>query len=131
VRGLILIAVCTIVGCAAASQHDRAGDEWVFDGKPHDISADDPDDAESRWRQEIAAQHWTDERDMLDRDKLLTDAPPGRPSEYGKVASDSGNANEADPERSQNFWDNVGRGTFAALTVAATLGMMAAPYLLF
>jgi hypothetical protein len=143
----IVVVMIVLIGCGAAQKPQRTGDEWAFDGKAHDLD-DDPDAAESRWRKEIAAQGWSDEQDMLDRDKLLTDDPPKSPSSYGKVASSSGTTSrpgdvasspgeEGDPAVPTTFWgrfrahaDTVGKATFAALTVVVTLGMMVAPYLL-
>ena len=135
----IVVLMIGLIGCSPAHKPQRTGDEWAFDGKAHDLDGD-PDAAESRWRKEIAAQGWSDEQDMLDRDKLLTDDPPGAPSTYGKVSSgkDPSSASDgADPAAPKTFWgrvqsgaDTVGKASFAALTVLVTLGMMVAPYLL-
>ena len=133
-QALIVLALLGVVACAAAEKRERRGDEWAYDGKAHDLS-DDPDAAETRWRHEIAARQWTDEQDMLDHDKLLTDDPPGAPSSYGSVASEE--PADTGPPVPRTFWqrfqsvaDTFGRGSFASLTVAVTLGMMVAPYFL-
>ena len=133
---MVAVALLALLGCAAARQPQRNGDEWAFDGKAHELESD-PDAAEVRWRKEIAAQQWTDEQDMLDRDKLLTDDPPGPPSSYGKVASANGDDAEVGPQQPRTLWqrfqagaDSVGKATFAAFAVVVTLGMMVAPYLL-
>jgi hypothetical protein len=143
----IVVVMIVLIGCGAAGQKPpRTGDEWAYDGKVHDLD-DAPDAAEDRWRKEIAAQRWSDEHEMLDPDKLLTDDPPKAPSSYGKVASSSGTSPaddvatssvaEGDPEGPKTFWERfeagantVGKASFAALTVLVTLGMMVAPYLL-
>jgi hypothetical protein len=143
----IVIVMIVLIGCGTVGQKPpRAGDEWAYDGQVHDLD-DAPDAAEERWRKEIAAQRWSDEHDMLDPDKLLTDDPPQPPSSYGKVASTSGasrtdavaasSVTDGDPEGPKTFWERFGAGantfgkaSFAALTVLVTLGMMAAPYLL-
>lgn len=108
--------------------HTRGADEWDAADMPHEIDGN-LDAAEARWRKEIEAERWSDD------DKLLTDDPPGAPSDYGKVASSVGA--KTDPPVPQTFWgrmqtgaDKVGKATFAFLSVAVTLGMMVAPYLL-
>ena len=108
--------------------HARAEDELGFEGIPHEIDGD-LDAAEVRWRKEIAAERWSDD------ENLLTDDPPKTPAAYGKVAFAEGA--EVGPPAPRTFWsrvkagaDTAGKATFAVLSVAVTLGIIVAPYLL-
>ena len=94
--------------------------------------ADDFDEAEQRWRKDIADARWSDD-DM----NVLTDDPPRSPEEYGHVADAKDTHKSASrtldldaEDTPQTGWQKFGKATFSIFTVAATIGMMVAPYLL-
>jgi hypothetical protein len=110
-----------ITGCGPPASQPRH-DPFFDDDSPSTINGN-LDDAETRWRNEIAGERTTDP------DALLTDDPPGEPERYGEVAFQD--------EAPKTFWgkvkagaETVGRASFAAMSVLLTLGMMVAPYLL-
>jgi hypothetical protein len=120
------VVAMVIVSCGPTTQQPRH-DAFFDDDAPSLISGN-LDDAETRWRKEIAGERATDP------DALLTDDPPGEPHSYGKVAFED--AEPAEPKPT-TFWgkmkagaETVGKVSFAAVSVLVTLGMMAAPYLL-
>jgi hypothetical protein len=125
----LLLLTGSLGACGPSAQpHTRGADEWDAFDAPHEIDGD-LDAAEVRWRKEIEAERWSDD------DRLLTDDPPGAPADYGKVASSDGA--KSDPPVPPTFWgrvragaDKVGKASFAFLSVAVTLGIMVAPYLL-
>jgi hypothetical protein len=100
--------------------------------------AEDFDEAEQRWRKDIADARWSnDDMNVLTDDPLLTDDPPRTPEEYGRVAdakhaqhtgSDAPGVDAEDAR--ETGWDRFGKASFSVFTVAATIGMMVAPYLL-
>ncbi|MBI3768562.1 MAG: hypothetical protein HY271_08715 [Deltaproteobacteria bacterium] len=115
------IIVVVITGCGPPASQPRH-DPFFDDDSPSTMTGN-LDDAETRWRKEIAGERTTDP------DALLTDDPPGEPERYGDVAF-----KEKAPT---TFWgkvkvgaETVGRASFAAVSVLVTLGMMVAPYLL-
>jgi len=110
----------------------KINDPWAEEEERQSEIDGDLDRAEMRWRREIARSRHQDEQDM----RLLSDDPPQDASEYGEVVSENGDPAEA--PRPSTAWERfkarsrtVGRATFAFMTVAITLGMMAAPYLTF
>ena len=118
------VVVTAIAGCGPMTTQPRH-DPFFDDDAPSPV-AGNFDDAETRWRKDIAAER-TD-----DPDALLRDDPPDEPDRYGKVAF-----KEDAPPPPTTFWgkvkggaEAVGKASFAALSVLVTLGMMAAPYLL-
>lgn len=131
--GAALVFLLGLLGaCGPSPQpHARGADEWGMADTPHEIDGDF-DAAEARWRKEIAAERWSDD------EKLLTDDPPAAPAAYGKVAFTEGaEVGPPAPLAPRTFWsrvkagaDTAGKATFAALSVAVTLGMIVAPYLL-
>ncbi len=133
--GVLLFALVVILLQSIACGPPRRGsvdDNWTEEVDAKSEIDGDLDRAEMRWRREIARSRHQDEEDM----RLLTDDPPQDPSEYGDVASENGDPDEA--RRPPTSWEKFqsgartfGRATFAFMTVAVTLGMMAAPYLTF
>jgi hypothetical protein len=118
------IAVGALASCAPPSPQPRH-DPWFDEDSPSTLTGDF-DDAEARWRQEIAGERNTDP------DALLKDDPPGAPESYGTVAFKDG-----EPAPPPTFWgkvrsgaETVGKAGFAAMSVIVTVGMMVAPYLL-
>lgn len=133
--GVLLVALVVVllqgVACGPP-RHGSLDDNWAEEVDAKSEIDGDLDRAEMRWRREIARSRHQDEEDM----RLLTDDPPHDPSEYGHVASENGDPDEA--RRPPTFWEKFqsrartfGRATFAFMTVAVTLGIMAAPYLTF
>ena len=123
---LVAAAVVTSVlaGCGPMTTQPRH-DPFFDDDAPSPV-AGNFDEAETRWRKDIAAER------ADDPDALLRDDPPAEPEAYGTVASKGD-----EPPPPTTFWgkvksgaEAVGKASFAAFSVLVTLGMMAAPYLL-
>ncbi len=135
---MMLAVIASACGPTAAQRaHEGTEDEIVG---PR--IADDWDASEARWRKDIASERWSND-DM----NLLTDDPPAKPDDYGKVAkadsaetASDGDAFFGDEPQGpppSGFWGHVkagansfGKASFAVLTVAVTVGMAVAPYLL-
>jgi hypothetical protein len=126
---VLLLLLGPLGACGPSAQsRPRAEDEWGLAETPREIDGD-MDAAEARWRREIAAERSGDD------ERLLTDDPPAAPGAYGKVAFTEGA--DVGPPVPPTFWgrvkagaDTVGKASFAVLSVAVTLGMLVAPYLL-
>jgi len=93
--------------------------------------AEDFDEAEQRWRNDIADARWSND-DM----NVLTDDPPQTPEAYGKISdprpsdASASRPQDLDEQGAETKWDRAGKATFSFLSVAATIGMMVAPYFL-
>jgi hypothetical protein len=118
----VAIAVTAFTACAPVPSQGLK-DPFFAEDAPS-LVGDNLDEAEAKWRREIEHER------ASDPDALLTDDPPGKPDQYGNVASQ-------DEERPKTFWgkvksgaDTVGKASFAAATVLVTIGMIVAPYLL-
>jgi len=121
---LLLVAASVVVvlaGCGPMAPQPRH--DAFFDDDTAPMMTGDLDEAETRWRKDIAAAP------DVDPDALLKDDPPRDPERYGNVAF-------KDPPPT-TLWgkmkagaETVGKVSFAALSVLVTLGVMAAPYLL-
>jgi hypothetical protein len=133
---LIALGLAVAVGCSGAkgSRGGMLDDEWARNVKTHEIDGN-LDRAEAQWRREIERDRATDMDDL----NLLTDNPPKAPESYGKVTSQAGveaaDGGEAEDDAAaagdpEGFMSKAGKATVAGLSVALTLGMMAAPYLL-
>jgi len=135
-----LVACMALVGACGGPKQPRTYDQW----KDQAAISGDLDEAEARWRSELASNPWSEE-DMNHDMSLLTDDPPGPPEQYGDVAfggegqipSDAASFGEGtgDPEldadaESEEFWSDMGVASFSAFTVLFTVGMAVAPYFL-
>src|SRR4051812_3878479 len=131
---VLCVVVVLMSACSANTQPNARKDheEEMLGPKV----AEDFDASEQRWRKDIADARWSDD-DM----NLLTDDPPKDAASYGQVAGHEGvkhlSATSHDPfaedeenAESHGFWDKVGKASFSVLSVAVTVGMMVAPYLL-
>jgi hypothetical protein len=126
--------VVTMIAACSSQQRTSNPDVWASQAKING----DWDQAEDRWRQEIAANPWS-EPDM----NLLTDDPPAPPETYGAAPVDQearpvdggavavADASQDPNAQSDQFWGDVGKASFSAFTVLFTVGMAVAPYLLF
>ncbi len=143
---IVMLLAMLVAGCATAQPRARDADQDEILGPK---IAEDWDEAESRWRKDIASERWSED-DM----NLLTDDPPSAPGSYGHVAGSAAHdANDVDRDLDDaldehaddgasappphGVWghvksgaNSVGKASFAVLSVAVSLGMMIAPYLL-
>lgn len=117
------VVAMVIASCGPTTQQPRH-DPFFDDDAPSPVTGNF-DDAEARWRDDIAGERTTDP------DALLKDDPAGEAERYGNVAF------KDEPPPPTTFWgkvkagaETVGKASFAALSVLVTLGMMVAPYLL-
>jgi hypothetical protein len=135
VHAVPLVAVAlAMIGACSSPKRTSNPDEWASRAELNG----DWDQAEDRWRQEIAANPWS-EPDM----NLLTDDPPAAPEAYGATPADQeakpvdggavavADASQDPNAQSDQFWGDVGKASFSAFTVLFTVGMAVAPYLLF
>ena len=132
----VLCVLALLAAACGAKTQPNARQDHEAEMLDNTKIADDFDDSEQRWRKDIADARWSDD-DM----NLLTDNPPKDPASYGKVAghdgvkhasakSDDPFAEDDDNGAPRGFWDKVGKASFSVLSVAVTVGMMVAPYLL-
>src|SRR6266481_3186094 len=111
---LALGIAMTLTASCGPPAHQGLQDPFFAEDAPSPVG-ENLDEAEAKWRRELEHER------SSDPDALLIDDPPGKPKEYGKVASEN-------EERPKAFWDDVGKASFAAATVLVTIGMMVAPY---
>lgn len=135
-RASLLAMLLTLLAGTACTSNPR-----VKDPESHEWKHDEPelsgdwDEAEARWRRDIANERWSDSGTMLGRTapdgpvafapEATSPAPPSEPDAVGDVRHPL-----EDPAADEGFWNKAGKASFAAFTVAFTLGMMVAPYLL-
>ncbi len=123
------MALIVVASCSPETMQPKGlNDPWFNEDEnaPPTVTGN-LDEAEMRWRKDIEAHQGV--RNADDPNALLTDDPPAAPDAYGNVA-DPGNT----PQPPATFSDKAnafGRASFAAMSVAVTLGMMVAPYFLF
>jgi len=115
-----------LAGCGPTVHH--GSDDWDDPkvARPEITGNNDMDEA--RWRRELASDPWGEDA------HLLTDDPPKTAEEYEQMTA---GPQEVGPPAPLTGWESFkqgagkfGKAMFSVFTVLATLGMMAAPYLL-
>jgi hypothetical protein len=114
----VVVAVAVVAGCAAEKQRVEREEKISaarLGGKFH---YDDP----------LVAMLTPSEREALVRAGMMDERPEGEPA-YGEDQGEGDETASTDEEKST--MDKAGDMMMSVLAVSVTLGMMAAPYLLF
>ena len=129
--GIVVVLIGMLAGLATCGPTSHRGDdEWGEGPTEEPMITGDNERDEARWRRELASDPWGDDSD------LLTDDPPKAAAEY-ENDEDIPPLDFVGPPEPPSTWDNMqksgsilGKFMYSFLTVAVTLGMMAAPYLM-
>ena len=111
----VVVTMVAIGGCAAEKQRVERDDKISAARLSGKFRADDP----------IVKMLSDDERGALSRAGMMEPMPEGE-----ELASEDGESGDPLTENKSGF-DKAGDAMMSVLTVGVTLGMMAAPYLLF